>query len=61
MKTTTVILAAACFAGSAFAGERVVSSKGYKAPEPECFNAKEWQFDLFGQYGGHRLQKPADR
>ncbi len=50
MKTTLPIITALALAGTAFAGERVVTAKTYKAPETECFRAKELQLDMFGQY-----------
>ncbi len=51
MKTTISFFAAVAFAGTAFAGERVVSSsKSHVVPATECFRAHELQLDLFGQY-----------
>jgi len=51
MKTTITLLAAVAFAGSAFAGERVVTaSKTQVVPETECFRAHELSLDMFGQY-----------
>lgn len=50
MKTTLTILAAVSFAGTAFAGTRVVESKTHVVPETECFRAKELSLDMFGQY-----------
>ena len=50
MKTTIPLLAVAAFAGSAFAGTRVVESKTQVAPDTECFRAHELQLDIFGQY-----------
>ena len=50
MKPTIPILAAVAFAGSAFAGTRVVESKTHVVAETECFRAKELQLDIFGQY-----------
>ena len=50
MRTTIPLLAVVTFAGSAFAGTRVVESKTQVAPDTECFRAHELQLDIFGQY-----------
>lgn len=50
MKTTLTILAAVAFAGTAFAGTRVVESKTQVVPETGCFHAHELSLDMFGQY-----------
>lgn len=50
MKTTLTLLAVAAFAGTAFAGTRVVESKTHVVPETECFRAHELSLDMFGQY-----------
>ena len=51
MNTTIPLLIAFAFAGSAFAGTKVVTTdKEYRPSEPECFRAHELQLDMFGQY-----------
>lgn len=50
MKVTVSLIATAAMIGSAFAGESVVSSKKYQSTEMDCFNAQEFQIDVFGQY-----------
>lgn len=52
-KLTLTFLASLAITATGFAGQAMVESKEFKAPAPEpCFQAGEFQLDMFGSYNG---------